>query len=176
MKCAAVGVLLCSSFLSLCLWAGQKPSQLLVITNVNVVETRNGTIHPNLTVVVRDGVVQAVAKIAVLETSSHIKVINGNGKFLLPAPWDSQVAVDPLQALDAVKFKPNLSAIVPGRAANLVLVERYPASDIREYLNVEGLVLRGIYYSRSDLDKIAANAPAGGAAKDVAENRTASAP
>src|SRR5207302_1267546 len=125
MKCAAVGVLLCGSFL--CLWAGQKNSHWLVITNVNVVETRAGTVHPNLTVVVHDGVIRSLVKLAVVTTGAQVQVINGNGRFLLPAPWDAAETVDPLQALDAVKFKPNLSAIEIGKAANLVLVERYPA-------------------------------------------------
>lgn len=169
MKWAGVGFLLCSSLV----WAGHKSSQSLVITNVNVVETRDGIVHPNFTVIVEDGVVRSVVKVAVIKTGPHVQVINANGRFLLPAPWDADAAVDPLQALDAVKFKPNLSAIEPGQAANLVLVERYPASDIREFLNVEGLVLRGSFYSRTDLDRITANAPAASAAKDVAESHPA---
>ena len=86
MKSALAGVLLCSTLL----WArsGHKPPELLAITNVSVVDTRYGEVEPNLTVVVKDGVIFAIAKVAILDSGPHVRVINGAGKFLMPGLWD----------------------------------------------------------------------------------------
>ncbi len=87
MKSVLVGVLLCTAIL----WArsGHKPPELLAITNVSVVDTRYGEVEPNLTVVVKDGVIIAIAKVAILDSGPHVRVINGAGKFLIPGLWDS---------------------------------------------------------------------------------------
>jgi adenine deaminase len=86
MKSAAVGVLLCTSFL----WAGSahKPPESLVISNVNVVDTRYGGIHPNVTVVAIDGVIVSISKFALVQTGKHDRVINAEGKYLIPGLWD----------------------------------------------------------------------------------------
>ena len=86
MKRVAVGFLLCSSFL----WAGSgpKPSESLVITNVNVVDTRYGEIEPNLTVIVKDGLIEGITKVAVINTGAHVRVVNASGKYLIPGLWD----------------------------------------------------------------------------------------
>src|SRR6266496_1049953 len=85
MKCAAVGVLLCSSFL----WAGSapEPSETLVITNVNVVDTRHGGIEPNVNVIVKDGVITAISKFALVNAGPHDRVINAEGRYLIPGLW-----------------------------------------------------------------------------------------
>src|SRR5437588_541971 len=65
MRRACLGLFLCSSFL----WAGSaQKSTELIITNVNVVDTRYGGIQPNVTVIVKDGVIVAVTKVAILNT------------------------------------------------------------------------------------------------------------
>jgi hypothetical protein len=86
MKSAAIGVLLCGSFL----WAGSgpKPSELLVLTNVNVVDTRYGVILPKVTVVAIDGVISSISKFALVRTAKHDQVINAEGKYLIPGLWD----------------------------------------------------------------------------------------
>ncbi|MBO0911024.1 MAG: amidohydrolase family protein, partial [Acidobacteria bacterium] len=86
MKWAAIGVLVSSSFL----WAGSdlKRPQTLVITNVNVVDTRNGDIRPNMTVAIKDGLIAAVMKFAIIEVGPDVQVVNGNGGFLVPGLWD----------------------------------------------------------------------------------------
>jgi adenine deaminase len=86
MKSAAIGVLLCSSFL----WAGSgpKPSELLVITNVNVGDTRYGGILPKVSLVAIDGVITSISKFALVETGKHDHVINAEGKYLIPGLWD----------------------------------------------------------------------------------------
>jgi hypothetical protein len=86
MKSAFVAVLLCSSLI----WArsGETSAETLAITNVNVVDTREGRIGPNVTVIVRDGTILAIAKVAVLDPGPHVRIINGGGRYLIPGLWD----------------------------------------------------------------------------------------
>jgi Amidohydrolase family len=79
------GMVLCSALL----WAESGPdSETLVITNVNVVDTRYGAILPNMTVAIRDRVITAVAKIGIVEPGPQVRIMNGNGAYLAPGLWD----------------------------------------------------------------------------------------
>jgi hypothetical protein len=84
---AGAGVLLCTSLV----WAGTsslpQPS-VLVITNANVVDTRYGGVHPNMTITLKDGVIAAVTKIALIEPVAEVRVINASGAFVIPGLWD----------------------------------------------------------------------------------------
>jgi hypothetical protein len=54
--------------LNSCIWAQSKEelsAQALVFTNVNVVDTRDGRILPDMTVVVKSGRIQAVARFGI---------------------------------------------------------------------------------------------------------------
>jgi Amidohydrolase family len=86
MKSAAIGVLLCCSFLRAA--PGPKASESLIITNVNVVDTRYGSLSPNQTVIVKDGVIHSIVKIAIVGISSNVHVVNAEGRFLIPGLWD----------------------------------------------------------------------------------------
>jgi amidohydrolase family protein len=92
MKSAAFGMLVCSSFL----WAGSgsQPSEL-VLTNVNVVDTRYGGIVPNTTVIVKDGLIEAVTKFALINLGPQLRVINAEGRYLIPGLWDMNVHLQP---------------------------------------------------------------------------------
>ena len=69
-----------------------RPSaKTLVLTNVNVVDTREGKILPDMTVVVRSGRIQAVAKFALIAENHNGRVINAAGKYLIPGLWDMDV-------------------------------------------------------------------------------------
>lgn len=74
------------------LWAQSKPAEIpineLVLTNVNVVDTRAGGVRPNMTVVVEDGRIRAIAKWGLIGTARNLHVVNANGKFLIPGLWD----------------------------------------------------------------------------------------
>ncbi len=77
-----------------CIWAQSKaePSvQTLVFTNVNVVDTRDGRILPDMTVVVRSGRIQAVAKFGLIAENHNVRVINAAGKYMMPGLWDMDV-------------------------------------------------------------------------------------
>jgi hypothetical protein len=85
MRRACLGLFLCSSFL----WAGSaQKSTELIITNVNVVDTRYGGIQPNVTVIVKDGVIAAVTKVAILNTGPNVQILNAGGRYLIPGLWD----------------------------------------------------------------------------------------
>jgi imidazolonepropionase-like amidohydrolase len=95
MKCAAVGLLICISFLEAS--SAQTPSEL-VITNVNVVDTRYGGIEPNVTVIVKDGVIDAVAKFALINSGPQVRIINAEGRYLIPGLWDMNVHLPPQES------------------------------------------------------------------------------
>jgi hypothetical protein len=74
------------------LWAGPKPSpEALIFTNVNVVDTRSGTIEHNMTVVVKKGRIDAIAKVGLIGQGHNFQVINATGKYLIPGLWDMHI-------------------------------------------------------------------------------------
>ena len=77
-----------------CIWAQSKaePSvQTLVFTNVNVVDTRDGRILTDMTVVVRGGRIQGVARVGLIADDHNVHVINAAGKYMIPGLWDMDV-------------------------------------------------------------------------------------
>jgi Amidohydrolase family len=98
MKSAVVAVLLGSSLL----WARQRPksSDVLVITNVNVVDTRYGGIAPNSTVIIKDGIIKAVTKVAAIDTGANVRVVNAGGQYLIPGLWDMHAHFSAASASD----------------------------------------------------------------------------
>ncbi len=82
-------------FLFLCLrtwvWAQPEPgrsAQTLVFTNVNLVDTRNGRILPGMTVVVRSGQIQGVARFGLIAETHNVRMINAAGQYMIPGLWD----------------------------------------------------------------------------------------
>ncbi|HUK49119.1 MAG TPA: amidohydrolase family protein [Terriglobales bacterium] len=86
MRWVGLWILLCSSLL----WAESvaKPSEVLVITNVNVVDTRYGSVLPKMTVFIHDGVIAAIGKVGIIDPGARTRVVNGNGVYLAPGLWD----------------------------------------------------------------------------------------
>jgi hypothetical protein len=86
------GSLVAACCLGSVLWAQSKPAEIpvneLVFTNVNVVDTRAGDIRPNMTVVVEDGRIKAIAKWGLIGSARNLHVVNANGKYLIPGLWD----------------------------------------------------------------------------------------
>jgi hypothetical protein len=80
--------------LNQCIWAQLKaePSALtLVFSNVNVVDTHAGRILPDMTVVVKSGRIQAVARFGLIAENQNVRVINSAGKYMIPGLWDMDV-------------------------------------------------------------------------------------
>ena len=72
-------------------WAQPEPgpsAQTLVFTNVNVVDTRNGRILPGMTVVVRSGQIQGVARFGLIAETHNVRMINAAGQYMIPGLWD----------------------------------------------------------------------------------------
>lgn len=87
-------------FVSLIVWlclsvflfgAPKPPTHVLIFTNVNVVNVRNGSIAPGLTVVIRKGHITGVAKLGFVASDHNIQIINANGKYMVPGLWDMHV-------------------------------------------------------------------------------------
>jgi len=66
-------------------------AQTLILTNVTVVDTRYGQNLPNVTVVIKDGMIQAVAKVGLIDSSPHTQIVNATGKYVIPGLWDMHV-------------------------------------------------------------------------------------
>ena len=77
------------------LWAGpDRRSQrrdVLIFTNVNVVNMRDGTIARGVTVVIKKGQITAWPKWACVDQGRGIQIINANGKYMVPGLWDMHV-------------------------------------------------------------------------------------
>src|SRR5215831_3579831 len=71
--------------------ASQIQADTLILTNVNVVDTRSGDIGHNLTVVIKNQRIQAIAKFGFVQENHKTHVINANGKYLIPGLWDMHV-------------------------------------------------------------------------------------
>lgn len=76
--------------LSVFAWPESTPD-ILVLTHANVVDTRTGSVGRNLTVVIKDGRIQALAKIGFIEVSRKVRVVNASDKYLIPGLWDMDV-------------------------------------------------------------------------------------
>ena len=74
------------------LWGKSKPPEkTFVFTNVNIVDTRSGSIQPHVTVVIKNGRISGIAPIGLIDESRNTIVINANGKYLIPGLWDMHV-------------------------------------------------------------------------------------
>lgn len=72
--------------------AKQKPTpKWLVFTNVTVVDVRDGTSRPGMTVVIRDQRITAIAKQAIIQIDRNVQVVNATGQYLVPGFWDMHV-------------------------------------------------------------------------------------
>lgn len=74
--------------LSAALWGQSRPEQILIFTNVNVVDVRDGSIYRNMTVVIQDGRIASVAHIGLIGSGKNLKVVNAGGNYLIPGLWD----------------------------------------------------------------------------------------
>jgi imidazolonepropionase-like amidohydrolase len=66
-------------------------SDTLIITNVNIVDTRGGEILRHKVVVIKNGRIDAIASVGMIALSQHLQVVNASGKYLIPGLWDMHV-------------------------------------------------------------------------------------
>src|SRR5689334_8668919 len=82
MKQHLAAIFLAGTFLCTYAFAASRGEEF-IFTNVNVVDTRTGEILHNMTLVVRDGRIEAMAKIGLIGSGRHYHVINAAGKYLI---------------------------------------------------------------------------------------------
>ena len=61
---------------------------ILVLANANVVDVRAGTVLPHITVVIRNGRIEAVGKVGMIDTGHNVNLVNASGKYVIPGLWD----------------------------------------------------------------------------------------
>ncbi len=111
------------------------PSYELVITNVNVVDVRNGLVLPARDVVTSAGRIRKVAIHSAGLDGGADQVVDGTGKFLIPGLWDMHTHIfnnnDPAQRVNTWYFPSMLEQGVTGvrdmwvRPADVPTVERW---------------------------------------------------
>ncbi len=135
--------------------AKQKPkSKWLIFTNVMVLDVRDGTSQPGMTVVIRDNRITAIARHGLIQTGRNVQVVNANGKYLLAGQWDMPAGT--LAGLRTAEV---------GQGADLILLDAYPLHDLRDTRKVWAAVVKGRFLDRPALDKMLAEAAAKGEAK-----------
>ena len=88
---ACLTVCLCVTVL---LAAEAKPKdqpEMLIFTNVNVVNTRDGGVEEGVTVVITQDRITGVGRVGFVPERRNIHVINANGKYMIPGFWDMHV-------------------------------------------------------------------------------------
>jgi imidazolonepropionase-like amidohydrolase len=74
-----------------CLCAASVLAQTLAITNVTVIDVNGRAPQRAQTVVIRDGTIAAIVPAQTFKTAKQTQVINGAGKYLIPALWDMHI-------------------------------------------------------------------------------------
>jgi imidazolonepropionase-like amidohydrolase len=80
--------------LAACLGVGAKDKtgpETLILTNVNVVNVRDGGIESGVTVVISKDKITGVGRVGFVPERRGLQVINANGKYLIPGLWDMHV-------------------------------------------------------------------------------------
>jgi imidazolonepropionase-like amidohydrolase len=78
-------------FTTTALAAAGRPAEVTVLTNVNVVDVLGGKVERNMTVVLKEGRIESIARVGLIGRGRGIHVINASGKFLVPGFWDMHV-------------------------------------------------------------------------------------
>jgi imidazolonepropionase-like amidohydrolase len=80
-------------FCAFLLLAQQRTSkrQVLVITHVTVIDATGAPAKPDMTVVIRDGRIDAAGRSGRIRPPKNAQVVDASGKFLIPGLWDMHV-------------------------------------------------------------------------------------
>jgi imidazolonepropionase-like amidohydrolase len=71
--------------------AGEAPGTVLAITGVTVIDATGEPAQPGMTVVVTGNRITALGKSSLVRVPQLARVVDGNGKFLIPGLWDMHV-------------------------------------------------------------------------------------
>ena len=119
--------------------AKQKPKpKWLVFTNITVVDVRDGTSQPGMTVVIRDQKIHAIAKQAIIGIDRNVQVVNATGKYLIPGLWDMHVHL-------TLRPESNLASqiLLPLLVANGVVGVRDMGADFDQVLQLRKQIAEG---------------------------------
>ena len=64
------------------------PQESLIFTNVNIVDTGEGRVERNMTVVIEQGKIRSIARFGLIAGGHGMRVVNAAGKYLIPGLWD----------------------------------------------------------------------------------------
>ena len=87
-------LLLLSAILAVPMAAQSSPDDLLVLTNINVVDVRAGKILPDQTVILDKNKIAWTGPSKAAKYSRRAATVNGKGLFLIPGLWDMHVHLD----------------------------------------------------------------------------------
>jgi hypothetical protein len=134
---------------------GKKPKpRYLVFTNVALVDVRESTSQPGMTVVIRNDRIMGIAKHGLIQIEHNTQVVNASGRYLLAGRWDMKAGT--LRGLRRAEV---------GQGADLILLDAYPLPDLRDTGKVWATVVKGKFLDRRALEKMLAEAAAKGEAK-----------
>jgi len=63
----------------------------VVIRNASLFDSKNGTVKPNTTIVVENGIVREVTNKKNVRIPRNYKIIDAQGKFVMPGLWDNHI-------------------------------------------------------------------------------------
>ncbi|WP_083961607.1 amidohydrolase family protein [Salinimicrobium terrae] len=82
----------CLLVLSTMIMAGQSGNvPKIAIKNVNIMNTKEGTLQPDQTVIIQNDKISEIGPTDSMEIKDGWKIIDGNDKYLIPGLWDSHV-------------------------------------------------------------------------------------
>src|ERR1700758_2732355 len=64
------------------------PQESLLFTNVNIVDTGDGHVDRNMTVLIEEGRIRSIARFGLIAGGRGLHVVNTGGKYLIPGLWD----------------------------------------------------------------------------------------
>lgn len=73
-------------------------SAQIAISHVTVIDGSGGPPQPEQTVIIEKGRIAAVGPVALVKPPSHVQIIDGSGKFLIPGLWDMHVHIAGINA------------------------------------------------------------------------------
>jgi imidazolonepropionase-like amidohydrolase len=69
-------------------------SSQIVLIHVTIIDVRDGSVKPDMTVLISDGRIKAIGPSSEIPAPKQIRVIDGRGKFLIPGLWDMHIHSD----------------------------------------------------------------------------------
>lgn len=66
----------------------EKTDDLIAITNTSIINMNDGKISEGMTLIIKNGIITTIGQSNEIELSSETKVVNGQGKYVIPGLWD----------------------------------------------------------------------------------------